>query len=702
MTPPSLDFTRGGHRLPLIRQTEAAECGLACLAMVATFHGHRVDLNTLRRRYPISLNGVTMRGLMQIANQLGMACRPIRIDIEDLPQIKLPAILHWDLNHFVVLKAIKRQSLSIHDPARGDILVKMNEASKHLTGVTLELSPTQSFEQRDEQARLPLSSFFSQAKSLIHPLLQVFALSALLEILAIASPFYLQLAVDEVIARGDADLLSVLAIGFGLLMLISVATSTLRAHVLLMVQSALHYAMSARLFQHLIRLPLAWFEKRHVGDVLSRFGSLEPVRNLLAEGLIVSLIDGTMAMATLIMIFVYSPLLAAVSIGALLLYVALRLALFQTLRRRSEEAIAARAQENSTFLETIRGLQAIKLFNRESEREGHWLNRFAEVVNANVRVGHARIGFQAMNSLIFGAESIITVWLASRLALDNVLTIGMIFAFMAYKQNFTAKTVALVERAIDLRLVSLHLERVADIALAKPEPGHDQPLSYGNTLLGGIELRDISFRYSPTDRFVLERVNLRIDPGEFVTITGPSGSGKTTLIKIMLGLLEPTSGEVLIDGFPLSTVGPRIYREQIASVMQEDVLMSGSIADNICFFDADFDQDRMIAAARLAGVHDDIMTKPMAYNSLVGDMGSSLSGGQKQRVLLARALYRRPKILFMDEGTAHLDIENERSINARLQQLRITRISIAHRPGMTAGTDRVIRLGSVPLAAPRP
>ena len=702
MSTQAIDFTRSRHHLPLVRQTEAAECGLACLAMVASFYGHRVDLNTLRRRYPISLNGVTMRGLMQIATQLGLACRPLRLEIEDLPQLKLPAILHWDLNHFVVLKAIKRQSLSIHDPARGEIQVAMTEASKHLTGVTLELSPTESFEQRDERALLPLSSFFSQAKGLMHPLLQVFALSALLEILAIASPFYLQLAVDEVIARGDADLLSVLAIGFGLLMLISVATSTLRAHVLLMVQSALHYAMSARLFRHLMRLPLAWFEKRHVGDVLSRFGSLEPVRNLLAEGLIVALIDGTMAIATLIMIFVYSPLLAAVSINALLLYVALRLALFQTLRRRSEEAIAARAQENSTFLETVRGLQAIKLFNRESEREGHWLNRFAEVVNANVRVGRARIGFQAMNSLIFGAESIITVWLASKLALDNVLTIGMIFAFMAYKQNFTAKTVALVERAIDLRLVGLHLERVADIALTKPEPGHDQPLSYGNTLLGGIELRDVSFRYSPTDRFVLEQVNLRIEPGEFVTITGPSGTGKTTLIKIMLGLLEPTSGEVLIDGFPLPTLGPRIYREQIASVMQEDVLMSGSIADNICFFDADFDHDRMIEVARMAGVHDDIMTKPMAYNSLVGDMGSSLSGGQKQRVLLARALYRRPKILFMDEGTAHLDIENERGINARLQQLRITRISIAHRPGMTTGTDRVIRLGSVPLAAPRP
>ena len=688
----SLGFS-GQHHLPLFRQTEAAECGLACIAMIASYHGHQVDLNTLRRRYPISLNGVTLRGLVQIATQLGLACRALRLEVDDLQQLTLPAILHWNMNHFVVLKKLTRKGLAIHDPALGDIVVPLAQASKHMTGVALELSPTESFEQRDERAPLPLSTFFGQARGLTHPLIQVLVLSGLLEVLAIASPFYMQLAVDEVIARGDADLLTVLALGFGLLMLISVATSTLRSHVVLIVQNTLAYAMSARLFDHLLRLPLAWFEKRHVGDVLSRFGSLEPVRNLLAEGLIVALIDGLMALATLLMILVYSPTLAAISVAALLLYVILRLALFQTLRRRSEAAIAAKALENSTFIETVRGLQSIKLFNRESEREGQWLNRFAEVVNANVRVGRARIGFQAMNGVIFGAENILTVWLASRLALDNTLTIGMIFAFMAYKQNFTAKTVALVERVIDLRLVGLHLERLSDIALAKPEPGHDQPLSYANTILGGIELRDVSFRYAQTDRFVLDRVNMKIESGEFVTITGPSGSGKTTLMKIMLGLLEPSSGEVLVDGMSLNTLGVRIYREQIAAVMQEDMLLSGSIADNICFFDTEFDHERMIASARLAGVHDEIMSKPMAYNSLVGDMGSSLSGGQKQRVLLARALYRKPRMLFMDEGTAHLDIENERGINERLRMLSITRISIAHRAGMSAGADRVIRLG---------
>jgi ATP-binding cassette subfamily B protein RaxB len=686
-----LDF-RGRARLPVVRQTEAAECGLACLAMVASYHGHRIDLNTLRRRHPVSLKGVTLRGLIQVANQLNLACRALRFEMEHLGQLRLPAILHWDLNHFVVLKAAGARGILVHDPAAGERSLTLAEASKHLTGVALEVTPAEGFAPKDERARLPFSAFWGGTWGLAHPLVQVFALSAILEALVIAAPLYMQVTVDEVIARGDADLLLVLALGFGLLTLITVATTALRAQVVLVVQNLLHFRIGARLFHHLLRLPLSWFEKRHVGDVMSRFGSIEPVRNLLAEGLILAVVDGIMAAATLVMIFVYSPLLAAVVLAAVALYALLRLGLFRMLRQRSEAVIQARAEESSTFIETARAVQSLKLFNRESEREGQWLNRYAGVVNANVRLGRARITFRTLNDLVFGVENILVVYLAARLALDNALTVGMIFAFMSYKRHFTEKAVMLIEKGLELRLLGLHLERISDIALAEPEPGHDRPLAYGREIRGGIELRDVSFRYAETERHVLEKVNLTVAPGQFVTITGPSGGGKTTLMKIMLGLLEPTSGEVLVDGVPLPVLGARAYREQVGAVMQEDQLLSGSIADNICFFDPDFDQEWMTECARMAAVHDEIMAMPMAYNSLIGDMGSSLSGGQKQRVLLARALYRRPRILFLDEGTAHLDVERERQINAALRRLDITRVSIAHRPEMAEGTD-LIRVG---------
>ena len=394
------------------------------------------------------------------------------------------------------------------------------------------------------------------------------------------------------------------------------------------------------------------------------------------------------------MIFVYSPRLALVVLVALLLYATLRLALFRMFWDPTQAIIQSGSQENSTFIETIRAIQSVKLFNRESEREGQWLNRYADFVNANVRLGRTKISFKTINDFIFGLENIVTVYLAARLVLDNVMTVGMIFAFMSYKKHFIEKTILLIEKAIEFRLLDLHLERLSDIALSPLEPGHHRPLTYMKQIQGGIELRNVCFRYAETERFILENINLTVEPGKFVTIMGPSGGGKTTLMKIMLGLLEPTSGEVLIDGIPLSTIGVTSYREQVAAVMQEDQLLSGSIADNICFFDLTFDQERMILCAQMAEVHEEIMAMPMGYNSLIGDMGSSLSGGQKQRVLLARALYRQPKILFLDEGTAHLDVEKEREVNNCLRRLNITRISIAHRPEMMSGADTILRIGT--------
>ena len=525
-------------------------------------------------------------------------------------------------------------------------------------------------------------------------LVQVFLLSAVLQILVLAAPLYAQLTMDEVIARGDVDLLFVLALGFGLLMLIKTASTAIRSYILLLLQNALHFHLGARLFRHLIRLPASFFEKRHIGDLLSRFSSLQPIRDLIAQGLIAAIIDGTMALITLAMIFFYSPLLALIAVSAFTLYAVVRLALYRVIRQRTEATIQAQAQESSIFIENVRAIQSIKLFNRESERETQWLNRYNDVVSANVHLGKAKIGFGTVNDLIFGVESILTLYLAAKLALGNALTVGMIFAYLSYKQHFTDKAVQLVEKALDFRILGLHLERLSDIALTAVERGQYEPIAYTRQIDGRIELRNVYFQYAESEPFVLNNINLTIEPGEFVTIMGPSGGGKTTLMKIMLGLLQPTSGEILVDGIPLNAIGARVYREQVAAVMQEDQLLSGSIADNICFFEPDFDQSRMVSCAQLAGIHQEIMAMPMTYNSLVGDMGSSLSGGQKQRVLLARALYRQPRILFMDEGTAHLDSENERYVNESLRRLRITRVNVAHRPDISAGADRIIRISN--------
>jgi ATP-binding cassette, subfamily B, bacterial CvaB/MchF/RaxB len=689
----------GRSRLPSILQTEAAECGLACLAMIASYHRYRIDLNTLRRRHPVSLKGVTLRGLIQVANQLHLAGRPLRFELDNLRLLTLPAIVHWDMNHFVVLKSVSGKAIVIHDPASGVRSYTLAEASKHLTGVALELVPSEGFAPKHEKARLPFRVFLGHLSGMGSPLTQVFILSVILELLVIAAPLYLQITVDEVIARGDASLMLTLALGFGLLTIINVGTYALRSHITLVVQNAVHFHIGARLFHHLIRLPLNFFEKRHIGDVLSRFQSIEPIRKVLAEGLILAAIDGLMALATLAMIFIYSVRLALVVMLAVLLYLTLRLATYRKFRTLNEAYIRALAQENTNFIESARAIQSIKLFNRETDRESQWFNLHADTVNASIRMGRASVHFGTMNRAIFGCENIVIVYLAATLALSNEISIGMIFAFMAYKLSFTEKAGALIEKLLDFRLLDLHLERIADIALNPLEPGHDRPLLPLMSIRGGLELRNVCFRYAETERFVLENINLKVKAGSFLTIVGPSGGGKTTLVKIMLGLLEPTSGEVLVDGISLQTIGLRVYRDQVAAVMQEDQLLSGSISDNICFFDPQFDHAKMLSCAQLAGVHDEIMAMPMAYNSLIGDMGSSLSGGQKQRILLARALYKNPRILFLDEGTAHLDVAKEREINEKLRRLEITRISVAHRPDIATGADTILRIGPAPERA---
>src|SRR5215204_1577669 len=536
--------------------------------MIASYFGHRIDIDTLRRRHPISLKGVTLRSLIEIARHLNLSCRPLRIELSHAQQLRLPAILHWDMNHFVVLKAATRKELVIHDPALGERRLSYAEASKHLTGVAVETWPLENFAAKDERARLPLSAFFGRVRGTAQALGQIFALSIVLEICLIAAPFYLQVSVDQVIASGDIDLLLVLALGFGLVTAIGVAARSLRGLTSLSLQNTLHFAMGSRLFHHLVRLPLSYFEKRHIGDILSRFISLEPIRNVMTEALITGVIDGLMGVITLTVIFLYSPVLGGVVAFAFVLYLALRLALYRQFRERSEALIRSKAQENSTLIETLRAIQSLKLFNCENERESQWLNRYAAIINASVRVGRTRILFTTLNEAIFGLENIVTIYLAVRMGLAGQLTIGMIFAVLAYKRSFMDKAVSLVEKVLDFRILELHVERLSDIALTQPEPGYDRPPGYARAIGGRIELRNISFRYAETEPFVLDNVSVTIQPGSVVTIMGPSGGGKTTLVKIMLGLLEPTSGEVLIDGVPLSTLGAQAYRQQVGAVMQ--------------------------------------------------------------------------------------------------------------------------------------
>ena len=694
--PQDLLILHGRRPLPVILQTEAAECGLACLAMIATFHGFQTDLVSLRGRFSVSSQGLNLKQLMDMAGRLNFTARALQLDVDEVPDLQRPSVLHWDMNHFVVLKSVQRNRVVIHDPALGERAMYWDEFAKHFTGVALELTPTGDFEEGEDRKRLKLSHFWHRITGLKRSLVQIFVLSVLLQCFAIAMPFYMQTVVDDVVLRSDSDLLLVLALGFGLLVLLQTGTNWLRETVILHLSARLNIQMAANLFRHLIRLPMDYFQKRHMGDIVSRFGSLQQVRELLTTGLVTAFIDGLMAVVTLVAMLIYSPKLTLVVLVVVGLYALLRVLLYRPLRLLTEEHIAADARHDSNFMESVRAIQTIKLFQKEGDRQNLWQNRLAESMNAEIRIDRWNITYGTLNRLLFGLENIVVVYLAARAVMGNVLSLGMLYAFMNYKNQFIDRMDSLIATLIDFKMLGLHLERLADIAFTSPEPTQaDQDLYHSEARLikGHLEVRDLNFRYGETDEPVFSSVSFAINAGETVAIIGPSGCGKTTLLKCLMGLIQPSQGQVLVDGQPVSRIPD--YRRQIAGVMQDDQLMTGSIADNIACFDPQVDMDRVIECARLAAIHDEILAMPMQYNTLVGDMGTSLSGGQKQRLILARALYKKPRMLFMDEATSHLDVGNESIVNDNIREMAITRILVAHRPETIRSADRVIDLAQL-------
>lgn len=680
------------RRLPVFLQTEAAECGLAALGMIACFHGHRIDLAALRRRFTVSLKGATLAYLIQAAGRLHLAPRPLRLELEELGQLSTPCILHWDFNHFVVLKSADARGVDIHDPAFGVRRFSLAEVSKHFTGIALEVTPTADFQAADDRRRVRLRDLLGPVVGLKRALAQIFVLALALQAIAVVAPFYMQWAVDGAVVSADRDLLTVLGLGFLLLAFIQVGISVLRSWIVLYLSTTLNLQWVANVFSHLLRLPVSYFEKRHLGDVVSRFGAVNTIQRTLTSSFVEALIDGVMALATLAMMVVYSTLLATIAVAAVALYGILRWAFYGPLRRATEEHIVHTAKQQSHFLETVRGVQSIKLFGRQEERRSRWLNLVVDAVNQDLVTQKLGLGFRSANGLVFGVERIAIVWLGAVLILDGAFSVGMLFAFVAYKEQFSARVAGLVDKMIDLRMLGLQGERLADIVLTPPE--EESPALPVDAIDASLEARALSFRYSDTEPFVLLNCSFTVAPGESVAIVGPSGGGKTTLVKLMLGLLQPTDGKILAGGVDIQKLGIDRYRKLVGTVMQDDQLFAGSIADNISFFDPSPDQGAIERFARLAAVHDDIAAMPMGYNTLIGDMGAALSGGQKQRILLARALYKEPRILFLDEATSALDVQKERAVNEAIRSLNLTRIIIAHRPETIASAERVIVLQS--------
>ncbi|OXI73303.1 peptidase domain-containing ABC transporter [Burkholderia thailandensis] len=684
----------GSSKLPMILQTEAPECGIACLAMVACHHGHYLDLATLRGRYPVSLKGTGLRRLMEVAQGLDLGVRALKLDMTQLSQLRLPCVLHWNFNHFVVLKEVNGKNAVLHDPALGIRKLSLAEVSHAFTGAALELWPTASFKPQAAPPPIKLRQLLGPVSGLTRSIGQILVLAIALEIFTLVAPLFLQWVIDEVVVSADRDLLTVLAIGFGLLLLMQQATSAARAWALMYLGATLNIQWRANMFTHLLSLPTRYFERRSLGDIVSRFGSIDTIQHALTTSFLSAMIDGLMTLVTLGMMFVYSRVLGFVAVGAMALYTLSRWLWYRPLRRATQEQIVHAAKQQTHFLETVRGVKTVKLFNRQTERRSTWLTLLVEQVNAGLHVQKLQILHQQLNGLLFGIENLLTIWLGARMVMNGQFTVGILMAFNAYKMQFDSRVSSLIDKYVEVKMLQLHGERLADIVFAKPEIDASQRNVPGelSALEASIKFDKVSFRYATGEPAVLDEVSFTIAPGESVALVGASGCGKSTLVNVLLGVLEPTGGTIQIGGLNVEQLGLDRLREFIGTVMQDDVLFAGSIADNISFFDSDADAQWIAECAQLAAVHTDIVAMPMGYNTLVGDMGTVLSGGQKQRVLLARALYKRPRILVLDEATSHLDLQREQEVNAAVEALQMTRLIVAHRPQTIASASRVIVL----------
>ena len=730
-------FTR--RRVPLILQSEAAECGLACINMIAQFYGDKRDLNNLRQTLSVSMRGCTLLDIMNIGAHVGLQCRALKIEIEHLRQLTCPAILHWNMQHFVVLTHVGKNKVIVNDPAQGERTLTMSEASKSITGIALEVSLTDSFTRVSAPPTLTLKDFFVNATGFKRNLLTLITLSILLQLFVLAGPYYMQTVVDDVLVYNNGALLNALALGFALLLVIEIFTYVLRKLLVLSVSMRLQLQLSASVFKHLLSLPLDYFAKRHVGDVVSRFSSLGQIREFLTTGVVTALLDGLLAVITLVVMAVYSIKLTALVVAIMTLYIACRLGVLSFMKRLTTERIGLAATEQSHFIESMRGILPIRVYNQEVQRHSHWQNKLVATLNKDISLGKLSIGTDTVNKAMFGLENLAVIYLGALLVIDSTMSIGMLLAFIAYKTRFTSAVDGVINSIIEFKMLSVHFTRLGDIVLTQPAAhslrtspelssynllsqspsfnNHDfqKPEAIvhsrsadvktaeaeisrctGDTSKGSsagaskgiaLEAKSINFQYSKASDPVFKHIDLVVHRGDIVAITGDSGCGKSTLIKCLMGLYAVSEGNVSHQHHTAQH-----GRCKIASVLQEDTLLNGSIADNICCFSETPCLEQVIHAAQLACIHDEIAAMPMQYHSLVGDMGSSLSGGQKQRLLLARALYQCPDILFLDEASSHLDMDNEEKINRHLKALNITRIIVAHRPQSIAIADTVYRL----------
>lgn len=672
------------RRLEIVRAARPQDSILACVSMIAALHGRDLSLPTLREKH--RLTKVDLKTAGSIIQQSGFNFRKVGNPAGRFEGIKVPAIIEREDGQFAILSRVRRTGAVLLDPLAGRIQIGLQE----LAGKALfEITPDVYVRDNVSERAVGLLALWTKSYGLVPAFLQVAGLTALLQALAFVAPLQMQLVIDRAMKEADADILKVICLAFGFVAVMQAVIEALRSWVLQVITQSMTFQAARNLVLHTIRLPVSFFSQRHTGDIMSRLQSSRQMLDIFAQGFVVAIFDGAMAIFLIVILLVYSVKLTFIAIGLLALALIINILIFPAIRSNMNTELSERALEQTLQIEMIRGVTTIKLLGREIDRVAVWSNRCASAINYSIKVQQLIILQSLIRSAIIGIQVVLVTYFGGKMVIAGEgLTVGMLVAFLSYQTLFTVRAQSVAFQLRQFQFLGLHLERVSDLVKQMP----DQLEATAVPVVGKIALENVSFAYGGAGNPALSNVDLVISPGEFLAITGPSGGGKTTLVKLILGLYEPSQGRVLLDDRALSGGEWRSWRERVGVVTQDDQLFSGSIAENICFFDPQADFSRIREAAQAAAIDADIMAMPEQYGMRVGDMGAALSAGQRQRVLLARALYRRPRILILDEGTANLDLANERSIGEVIRNLDITRVIVAHRPALIDIADRTVKI----------
>ncbi len=679
------------RRIPELMQMDATECGAVCLAMILNYYGHKTNVAEVRRRCGVGRDGLSALAIVRGARDYGLRVRAISLQQNDFRFVMLPAIIHWEFNHFVVVERWTAKHVDLVDPSLGRRRVDAAEFDRNFTGVVLLLEPGVQFSYQSRPPQLSLWAYLHFVFHLPGFITQIVVASLLLQLLGLGVPLLTKIIVDQIIPAGMVSVMT--AVGLGILVLVTtqLVTTLLRTSLLIYLQAKVDMQMMLGFFEHLLTLPYRFFQQRSSGDLLSRLNSNLAIRDTLTNQMISTLLDGGTVIVYLFIMLGQSPLLALLALTIGLLQMGLLLLTNRVIHDLTQRDLAAQGKAQGYMTEALMGIATLKAAGAEHRALHRWSNLFFDHLNVSVRRDYLAAILSTAMSTLSTLAPLLLLWFGTTQVLAGAMSVGTMLALNALAMAFLTPLSSLASSGQKLQLVRAHFERIADVVGAESEQGLEsvqQPPAFE----GRVELKHVSFQYDQNAPLVLRDINISIEPGQKVALVGRTGSGKSTVGKLLLGLYLPTRGEILYDGVPLQRLNYRAVRSQFGVVLQESLLFSGSVRENISLNDPAMDMERVMQAARTAAIHDDIMQMPMGYETFVAEAGSALSGGQRQRLAIARALACHPAILLLDEATSHLDVMTEQIVDQKLNTWECTRIIIAHRLSTVRNADLILVL----------